>query len=154
MKKTCNNCMYLHDYGGIEPCFSCNKWTYSKWKEQTKSEEPTPEKKSCSKMNVFDLCYALFAIKHYLPHDYTTYTIGQKTDLLQEIANILNGTWYPSMEDDAQNKFVLVADLKTGKVEAWEADLEAVDNTILFSYEASEKAKTIIPFDFIRSFQC
>ena len=104
--------------------------------------------------NIFDLVYSLFAIKHSLKRDYKTYTIGQKTDLLQEIANILNGTWEPRMEDDAQNKFVLVADMKTKTVERWDAELNVVNNEILFSYDAALKAKTIIPFDFIRSFQC
>ena len=104
--------------------------------------------------NIFDLVYSLFAIKHSLKRDYKTYTIGQKTDLLQEIANILNGTWEPRMEDDAQEKAVLVADIKSGDIEVWDAELNTVDNAILFSPDAAMKAKTIIPFDFIRSFQC
>ena len=104
------------------------------------------------KQSIFDLSLALFAAKHNVSLDYTSYTIGQKMSLLYDVAKILNKEWRPRIEDDYQEKRCLIANPATQEVETWEVDRDGIDQSILFSPEAAEAAKKIIPYEFLKSF--
>ena len=104
------------------------------------------------KTNIFELAYGLYAQNNGLTTDYTQCRYGHKCELLKELAKIFNGDWVPDLSGNTGANACLVANLATNTVEVMILDAWQVDQSVVFSPEAAEQAKDIIPFDFLKSF--
>ena len=144
MNKNCATCKYEGWQRDETPCCSCHK--FLRWVPQEKQESVS------KKENIFALVYSLYSLKNNLPRDYTKYSFAHKCGMLKDVADALNGTWEPNPEDDSQEKRYLVANMRHQMVEVWESDTSVIDQSVLFSVEAAEEAKDIIPFDFLKLF--
>lgn len=102
--------------------------------------------------NTFELIYGMYARHHGITTDYTQCSYAHKCGVLKDIANVLNGDWKPDVDDTSQDKACLIANLQTNGVEVLALDGWNVDQCVVFSPEAAEQAKDIVPFDFLKSF--
>ena len=105
-----------------------------------------------TKTNTFDLIYGMYAQHHGITTDYMKCSYAHKCGVLKEIATLLNGDWEPSFDGKTGEMACLVANLTTNTVEVMVLDAWQVDQSVVFSPEAAEQAKEIIPFDFLKSF--
>ena len=102
--------------------------------------------------NIFELAYGLYAQHNGITPDYTQCSYGHKCEFFKELAKIFNRGRKPDLNGNTGANACLVANLATNTVEVMILDAWQVDQSVVFSPDAAEQAKDIIPFDFLKSF--